>query len=61
MCVCVGRGVGGGGETSGRQEAGISWGLLEGLLEELLADGHEEPAADCQEEVITGDKVIRLD
>ena len=56
MCVCVGR-----GQTSGRQEAGMSWGLLEGLLEALLADGQEEQAAGCQEEGITGDKVIRLD
>ena len=65
MCVWGGRGGwGGGGEgwqTSGRQEAGRSWVLLEGLLEKLLEGGEEEQAAGCQEEGMTGDQALRLD
>ena len=32
------------GQTSGRQEAGRSWGLLVGLVEELLDGGQAWPA-----------------
>ena len=44
-----------GGQTSGWQDAGRGWGLLIGLLEELLEGGQEEHAAGCQEEGMTGD------
>ena len=53
-------GGGEGGQTSGRQEAGRSWGLLVGLLEELLEGGQEEQAAGYQEEGMTGDQAIGL-
>ena len=49
-----------GGQTSGRQEAGKSWGLLVGLLEELLEGTQEEQAAGYQDEGMTVDQVIRL-
>ena len=49
-----------GGQTSGRQQAGRSWGLLIGLLEKLLEGGQEEQADRYQEEGITRNQVIRL-
>ena len=54
--VCGGEG----GQTSGHQEAGRSWGRLVGHLEEVLEGGQEEQAAGYQEEGITGDQVKRL-
>ena len=49
-----------GGQTSGHQDAGRSWGLLVWLLEELLEGGQEEQAAGYQEEGITRNQVISL-
>jgi hypothetical protein len=51
---------GGGGQTSGNQDAGRSWGLLVELLEDLLEGGQEEQAVGYQEEGIIRNQVIRL-
>ena len=54
----------GGGQTSGRQEAGRNWELLAGLVEELMKVARpglqEEQASGYYEEGMTGDQVIRI-